>query len=255
MDDYIYPITLDYDREFLYETISDIKHWPQYTADRGKTFFSTHRDIVFPVSIEAIRIKNRLLDSTTYSFSYVPPGHETGWHTDFTRGCTLIVPIDTTPHLIRFKVNDEEVDYYYSNPVVTNAKTWHNGINYSDKPRYNLLFHFDKSYDEIVNMEKTDTLVTKWTQDYNICQTFDNAVLKAYFNTHSNADACDILITDNIFFAKQHKNKFVIYIGDHPSDEFTTVKITQNVKSRDIVNAVKYILDSPCNIRCISIGE
>jgi hypothetical protein len=208
---------------------------------------------VFPISIEAIRIKNRLLDSTTYSFSYVPPGDETGYHTDSTRGCTLILPIDYTKHLIKFKIDGEELDYYYSNPVVTNAKTIHNGVNYSDQPRYNLLFHFDKSYDEVIQMAKTDTLVTRWTQDYNICQTFNSDMLKQYFNTHTDIDRCDILITDDISLARQHLSKFIIYIGDTET-EFHTIKIANNIKHRDIVQAVKYILDSPCNVHCISIS-
>jgi hypothetical protein len=254
MNDYIYPVTLDYDRELLYEICHGIKQWPRYTSDGGQTFFSTHRDIVFPINLEAIRIKNRLLESTTYSFSYVPPGHETGWHTDYTRGCTLILPIDQTPHLIKFKINEQDVEYYYSTPVLTNAKTWHNGVNYSHTPRFNLLFHFDKSYEHVVEMAKTGKLVTEWMQDYNICQQFDSDMLRRYFVTHNNVNTCDILITDDLVLARQHVEKFVIFIGDYQT-EFTTIIISTNTKHRDIVQAVKYMLDSPCAINCISIGE
>jgi len=254
MDDLIIPIDIEYNREYLYECCLDIKHWPIYSNDRGKTLFSTHKDIVFPLNIEAIKIKNKLLHTSTYSFSYVPPGHETGWHSDFTRGATLILPLDPTPHLIKFRVNDKDVDYYYSSPVLTNADSVHNGINYSDKPRFNLLFHIDKPFDAMKEIIEQDNFITKWKQDYNIAQYYKNSMLQKFFDTHNDFDVASIIVTDNDVIADNYSfNKKIIYIGNHP--KYTSIVIGNNVKNKDIVNAVKYILDSTCNIKKIELGQ
>ena len=39
INDLVYPIKLNYDREYLHWVCKNIKHWPMYTVDRGKTFF------------------------------------------------------------------------------------------------------------------------------------------------------------------------------------------------------------------------
>lgn len=250
--DYIFPVNIEYNRKYIENTISRIKNWPIYSSDRGKTFFSTHRDIYFPINAEAIKIKNKLTESTTFSFSYVPPGHETGWHSDYNRGCTLILPIDCNPHLIKFKINDSEHDYYYSQPVITNAKTFHNGINYTEHNRYNLLFHFDVDYYKILNLVKNDQLVTKWVQDYNICLTFDFPLLEQYYKTYKDIHESDIIITNDVEIAKNTK-KFVILIGEIV-DNVSCITHQDNTPQEDIINAVKFILDSPGFIKHINLG-
>jgi hypothetical protein len=254
MDDYIIPVDIEYNREYLYECCLDIKHWPLYSNDRGKTLFSEHKDIVFPLNVEAIKIKNKLLYTSTYSFSYVPPGHETGWHSDFTRGATLILPLDPNPHLIKFKVNDTEVDYYYSTPVITNADTIHNGVNYTDQPRFNLLFHIDQPFADIKQIIANDQFVTKWKQEYNIGQCYKNDMVKTFFNTHEDLDTAAIIITDDDTIADHYSfNKFIIYIGDHL--DYTSIIIKDTAKDKDLVNAIKYILDSTCYIKKVEIGK
>lgn len=254
MDNYIIPIDLDYNREYLYECCLDIKHWPLYSNDRGKTLFSEHKDIVFPLNVEAIKIKNKLLHTSTYSFSYVPPGHETGWHSDFTRGATLILPIDPNPHLIKFKIDNKEEEYFYSNPVLTNADSIHNGINYTDNPRFNLLFHIDKSFDAIKQIIADDNFISEWKQDYNIGQCYKNIMLEKFFDTHGDLEIASIIITDDDTIADHYSfNKFIIYIGDHP--DYTSIVIKDTAKDKDLVNAIKYILDSTCYIKKVEIGK
>lgn len=254
-DEYYYTVDIEYNKEFLYDICVDITHWPMYSNDRGKTLFSTHRDIVFPVNIEAYRIKNKLLTTTTFSFSYVPPGHDTGWHTDFTRGCTLICPIDPNPHLIRFRKDDgSEFDYWYTGPILTNAKTLHNGMNPTDHPRFNMLFHIDASYKEVLKMIKEDRFITKWKQDYNICQLYDSPMVNKFFDTHSDVESCSILVTDNYKIATSNASKFIIFIGEY-TGEFTTITPTRTTKERDICQAIKYVLDSPVKIKNIVLGE
>lgn len=253
MDDYIIPVDIEYNREYLYECCLDIKCWPLYTNDRGKTLFSHHKDIVFPLNVEAIKIKNKLLHTSTYSFSYVPPGHETGWHSDFTRGATLILPLDPEPHLIQFKVDDQDVDYFYSTPVLTNADSIHNGINYTDKPRFNLLFHIDKNFHDMKNIIKNDDFVTKWKQDYNIAQTCDNQMIKNFFDTHTDLETASIIITDDELIANAHSDKKIIFIGK--SNKYTSINVKKEVKDKDIVNAIKYILDSTCNVTQVTLGN
>ena len=183
MDDCIFPINLQYNRQVLQQCVQRINIWPSYSPDNGKTILD-HKDILFPINIEAYKIKGQLTESTTYSFSWVPPHSETGYHTDKTRGCTLIVPVDDNPHLIKF---EGKKDYYYNTPVLTNAKTVHNGVNHTDKHRFNLLFHFDKSYEEILNLASNGHLVSSWIQTYPITLTFDNPVIKNYFNCIENS--------------------------------------------------------------------
>jgi hypothetical protein len=252
MDDYIVTVDIEYNREYLFECCQSIKHWPLYSNDRGKTLFSEHKDVVFPLNVEAIKIKNKLLHTSTYSFSYIPPGHETGWHSDFTRGATLIFPIDPNPHLIKFKIGSKEVDYYYSTPVITNADSIHNGVNYTNEPRYNLLFHIDRPYAEIIDIVNNNDLISKWKQDYNIGQHYDNDMVHKFFDTHSDLGNAAIIITDNVYIADTHKDKFVIFIGNN--ENYTCIDLKQNVKDKDIVNAIKYILDSTCNIKKMVLG-
>lgn len=248
MDDYIYHFEIDYNRDYLFETVKSIKFWPAY-ADPSSDFMTAHKDILFPINIEAIKIKNSLLRSTTFSFSVVPPGHETGWHTDKNRGCTMILPIDPEPHLIKFKIDNKEIDYFYHGPVITNAKTWHNGINHTDSNRYNLLFHFDLSYEDVKDLILRNELVETWKQTYNIAQLYKSDILAEYFNTHSNADGCVILITDNVDLARKYKNKFVIFIGDS-NGEFVEII---GGKQIEIIQSIKFILDSPFKIRTIRL--
>lgn len=253
MDDYITTVDIEYNREYLYECCQSIKHWPLYSNDRGKTLFSEHKDIVFPLNVEAIKIKNKLLHTSTYSFSYIPPGHETGWHSDLTRGATLILPIDPNPHLIKFKVNGKEVDYYYSTPVITNADSIHNGVNFTDKPRYNLLFHIDRPYKEMIDIINNDDLISKWKQDYNIGQDYKNDMVRKFFDTHNNLEEAAIIITDNNSIADQYKDKFIIFIGNN--ENYTCIDLKHNVADKDIVNAIKYILDSTCNVKKMVLGK
>lgn len=253
MDEYIFPVDIEYNREYLYECCLDIKHWPIYSNDRGKTLFSEHKDIVFPLNVEAIKIKNKLLHTSTYSFSYVPPGHETGWHSDSTRGATLILPIDPSPHLIKFKVDDTDVDYFYSTPVLTNADSYHNGVNYTDKPRFNLLFHIDKKFHDMKDIIKRDDFITKWKQDYNIAQVYTNSMVKHFFDTHNDIENSSILITDNTELADMHNDKKIIFIGNHKAH--TSIILKHGVKDKDIVNTIKYILDSTCNIKQVILGN
>jgi hypothetical protein len=252
MDEYIFPVRINYNRDFLYETCKELVHWPDYTNDRGKTFFSTHKDILFPINIEAIKIKNTLLESTTFSFSYVPPGHETGWHTDYTRGCTLILPIDSHPHQIRFNINNNFMDYFYHNPVLTNAKTIHNGINATNYDRFNLLFHFDKSYEEIKNLVIKNKLVTLWKQDYNIFSDINIKMINQFFDLHDDFNSAKIIITSDKNLAKLTEDKFIIFVGDEIL-ETTTILVSSKTKDKDILNTIKFILDNPVIIKSIDI--
>lgn len=186
-DKYIYPVDIKYNKELLYDTVSNIKVWPFYSPDNGKTVLQ-HKDILFPVDAEALRIKTLIRESTSYSFSLVPPKQSTGMHTDKNRGCTLIIPIDPNPHLIEFEIDNEIVKYFYEGPVLTNAKTMHNGVNHTDQNRYNLLFHFEKSYEEIVQKAKDDILVLKWIQMYPIQSYIDNEYIENYFSITNNAE-------------------------------------------------------------------
>jgi hypothetical protein len=180
-DDYISPVKIKYNKKLLNDYVSSIETWPSYSIKGGK-YFSEFKDILFPINLEAWRIKAFLKESSTYSFSYVPPGAETGYHSDYTRGCTLILPIDNKEHLIRFKKNDIEIDYYYDGPVITNAKTIHNGINHTDEGRFNLLFHFDKSYNEMKQLNDEGTLALPWIQVYPIKNNTNNKCIDDYFN-------------------------------------------------------------------------
>lgn len=223
MDDYIFPITIDYNREILQQYISLIDVWPSYSPDGGNIILD-HKDILFPINIEAYKIKGQLLESTTYSFSWVPPRSETGYHTDKTRGCTLILPIDDSPHLIKFEGRE---DYYYNGPVLTNAKTIHNGVNHTDKHRFNLLFHFDKSYEDIKNLALTDNLVTKWIQTYPVKLNFDNNVIQKYFNC---SDSGTVVIDKTNEGLMINSNRLIKY---------------NRANDYDICLAIKYMLDNP----------
>jgi hypothetical protein len=253
MDNYIVPVDIDYNRQFLYECCLDIKQWPIYTNDRGKTLFSHHKDIVFPLNVEAIKIKNKLLHTSTYSFSYVPPGHETGWHSDYTRGATLILPLDPEPHLIKFKIDNEEIDYFYSSPVLTNADSLHNGINYTDKPRFNLLFHIDRKFDEMKGIIKNNGFISQWKQDYNIAQIYKNEMIAKFFDTHDDVDNATIIITDDSTIADHYSDKTIIFIGKHTN--CTNIILNAGAKDKDLVNAIKYILDSTCKISQVVLGN
>lgn len=251
-EEYCHPVDIEYNKDFLYNSCLKIQNWPIYSNDRGKTFFSTHKDILFPINIEAYKIKNKLQTTTTFSFSYVPPGHETGWHSDFTRGCTLICPIDPNPHLIEFKNGDEEIPYWYSGPLLTNAKSYHNGKNPTPNPRFNLLFHIDMSYNDTLELINKNQFITTWKQDYNICQRYDSKMLETYFDTHNDIENCSILITDDYETATKNSNKFVIFIGQKLGNIPT---ITLNdADDADLCQAVKYILDSPCSINHLDLG-
>ena len=181
LDNVISPVKIKYNRKLLNDYISTIKIWPDYSPDNGKSVLQ-HKDILFPINIEVWRIKAFLRESSTYSFSWVPPGAKTGYHSDSNRGCTLILPINTEPHLIKFKINDKVYDYYYDGPVITNAKSIHNGVNHTDHNRFNLLFHFDKSYDEVKELNDKDKLVSSWIQVYPIVNNTNIKAIDDYFN-------------------------------------------------------------------------
>lgn len=223
MDDCIFPVKIDYNREVLQQYISSIDVWPSYSPDGGNIILD-HKDILFPINIEAYKIKGQLLESTTYSFSWVPPNSETGYHTDKTRGCTLILPIDDTPHLIQFEGKE---DYYYNSPVITNAKTVHNGVNYTDNNRFNLLFHFDKSYDYIKQLASNDKLVSKWVQTYPVKLNFENHIIQKYFN----CDNTSINVIDKTDTGLSiNSNRYINY---------------KNANDYDLCLAIKYMLDNP----------
>lgn len=226
IDDYIHPVTISYNRELLQQIVNRIKIWPSYSPDSGKTTLD-HKDILFPVNLEAYRIKNFLLESTLYSFSWVPPMTETGYHTDSNRGCTLILPIDNIPHLIQFKDNDQTFDYYYSGPVLTNGKTYHNGINNTNHDRFNLLFHFDKPYSYILELEKQDKLVSKWSQSYPIKSNIKNDLLYRYFNLTNMSDTTIDYIDGGIAINQTQK---ILY---------------KTASDFDICQSIKYMLDNP----------
>lgn len=229
LDNVISPVKIKYNRKLLNDYISSIKVWPDYSPDGGKSILQ-HKDILFPINLEAWRIKAFLRESSTYSFSYVPPGAETGFHSDSNRGCTLILPIDSKEHLIRFKINDTEFDYYYDGPVITNAKSIHNGINHTNQSRFNLLFHFDKSYDEIKQLNDQGKLVSNWIQVYPIKNNTNNKYIDEYLNP--TGDGLEInYIEDGIS------------VGDK--------KIYYNkANDYDVCLAIKYILE---NEQCLRL--
>lgn len=232
-DNYVYPVDMYYNRTILKNMIDRIKIWPVYSPDLGNTILD-HKDILFPINLEAYRIKSLLLESTLFSFSWVPPMSETGYHSDSNRGCTLILPIDDIPHLIKFYDHREFYEYYYSTPILTNGKTIHNGINNTDHNRFNLLFHFDKPFDYVVKLIKNDTLVSKWTQMYPIKSNIDNAVLRNYFNLTANADVCINYVNGGIS------------INNSQTIEYTSAN------DFDVCQAIKYMLDNP-NVKRIEL--
>lgn len=231
MDEYIYPIDIKYNKKLLYDSVSKISVWPFYSPDNGKTVLQ-HKDILFPVDSEALRIKGLIRESSTYSFSLVPPNHSTGMHTDKNRGCTLILPIDPNPHLITFDIDGKEIEYYYDSPVLTNAKTTHNGVNHTNENRYNLLFHFDKSYKEIVQMAKEDKLVSKWIQMYPVQSYIDNKYIEDYFSITNTAENiikyCENGISVN--------DKFIFYstASDYEICQAIKILLETNIKRIDL---------------------
>lgn len=232
-DSYVYPVNISYNREILKHMIGRIKVWPMYSPDSGQTFLD-HRDILNPINLEAYRIKSLILESTLFSFSWVPPMTETGYHSDGNRGCTLILPIDDIPHLIQFNDNDESFDYYYSTPILTNGKIIHNGVNNTTHDRFNLLFHFDKSYEYMVDLEKQDKLFSKWTQTYPIKSNINNSVLNSYFN-----------VVDNSAFS-------IDSISGGISINNTQQILYNSATDFDICQAIKYMLDNP-NVKKVEL--
>jgi hypothetical protein len=251
-DDYIYPVDISYNRQLIYEKIQRIRYWPMYSADRGKTFFSNHRDIYFPIHAEAIRVKNSLIESTTYSFSWVPVGHQTGWHSDANRGCTLILPLDPEPHLIEFEIAQQIHQYYYTGPVLTNAKSWHNGINHSNSNRFNLLFHFDRSYDFMKESAKANTMVTVWQQDYNVCSFVDFKMIAEFYNSHTDIEQANVLLTHDKHQAESFDG-FAILLGDQ-SNRVSSITYMNDTPQTDILDAIEFILNGPGNTIHINLG-
>jgi hypothetical protein len=146
----------------------------------------------------------------------------------------LILPIDNIPHLIQFEDNGELFDYYYSTPILTNGKIIHNGVNNTPHDRFNLLFHFDKSYEYMVDLEKNDKLFSKWTQTYPIKSTIDNAVLNTYFNVVDDAAVSINNITGGISI---NNDRQILY---NDANEF------------DVCQAIKYMLDNP-NVKKVEL--
>jgi hypothetical protein len=60
MDDCIYPVEIDYNRQILNDIVSRIEIWPLYSPANGKTVLE-HKDILFPANLEAYRIKSLIL--------------------------------------------------------------------------------------------------------------------------------------------------------------------------------------------------
>jgi hypothetical protein len=248
MDKFFYKVPLKYNKHELFYSCKNIKSWPYYSNDNGHTRLVGTHDVLWPMNVEAYRIKNMLMESTNWSFSFIEPGSQTGWHTDKTRGATLIIPVDNTPHLIKFKDNNNEFEYYYDTPILTNAKFLHNGINYTNKPRYNLLFHFDTSYEILCNKIDNNTLFNTWIQYYRyyIDLKFD---ISLYIKSNATIDNSDFVITDsNINYPEK-----TVFIGNTTKEVYSNIKIINNYNLLDLVYLIKYITESPTRIRYIEI--
>lgn len=248
MDKFFYDVTLTYNKKALQHSCKNIKSWPYYSIDNGKSNLNVAYDILWPMNIEAYRIKNMLMLTTNWSFSYIPPGSETGWHTDKTRGATLIIPVDDEPHLIKFKHDDKIVEHYYSTPILTNAKYLHNGINHTQLPRYNLLFHFEDSYEDICKKIDNKQLINTWLQYYKYY--IDTEIdLSPYFLTNCSIDEADFIITDkNIKYPKK-----TIFIGETADDVYSSIIIKNNINEYDIFYIIKMITEIPTPIKRIEI--
>ena len=230
-DDVIIPIEIDYNRLMLNDYVESIDTWPEYISNNT---ILEHKDILFPLNSEAYRIKTLLHKSTTYSFSCVPPHTETGFHSDSNRGCTLILPIDMNPHLIKFKIDKEIKDYLYYGPVITNAKSIHNGVNETDMYRFNLLFHFDESYEEIRDLAFSNKLVSSWKQAWPIDNQTSLQCIDDYFNPTGEG-----IIIKHI---ESSGNTCLLVDGRH---------ITYSeANNYDLIMAIKYLLE---NKRCLRL--
>lgn len=243
MDKFFYNVSLEYDKAALQYACKNMRSWPYYSIDNGKTDLNVAYDTLWPMNIEAYRIKNMLVETTNWSFSYILPAGETGWHTDTTRGATLIVPVDDTPHLIKFKDGDEEIDYYYSTPILTNAKYLHNGINYTNSARYNLLFHFDNSYENLCKKIDNNSLLNTWFQYYKLY--IDTSVnLQKYYKTNCSIEDADFVITDK---EPLYPEK-TIYLGTTNKDVYSALEIS-NYNEYDIYYIIKMIIEMPTRIK------
>jgi hypothetical protein len=248
LDKFFYNVPLEYDKKALQHACENMRSWPYYSTDQGVTDLGGTHDILWPMNIEALRIKNMLVETTNWSFANMPPGGETGWHTDSTRGATLIIPVDKNPHLIKFRDNEKEYDFYYSSPILTNAKYLHNGINYTDAARYNLLFHFETDYETLCKKIDSGNLLNTWLQyyKYNIDTDIN---LSSYFNTNCTLQDADFIITDkNIHFPDK-----TIFIGNTDVDVYSNIVLENNYNENDLYMLIKTITESPTRIRKVVI--
>jgi len=248
LDKFFYNVPLEYNKKALMHSCENAKSWPYYSIDGGTTDLNVAYDILWPMNIEALRIKNMLLATTNWSFSYVTPGHETGWHTDSTRGATLIVPVNNEPHLIKFKDDTNIIEHYYSTPILTNAKYLHNGINHTALPRYNLLFHFEDSYESICKKIDNNQLFNKWLQYYKYY--IDTELdLSPYFLCNCDINEADFIITDkNIRYPEK-----TIFIGETVENTYSSIVINNNIDTYDIYLLIKIITEMPTPLKRVEI--
>lgn len=245
MDKFFYNVPLEYDKKSLQYACENMHSWPYYSTDNGKTDLNVAYDVLWPMNIEAYRIKNMLAETTNWSFSYILPKGETGWHTDSTRGATLIVPVDDTPHLIKFKDDNEEIEHYYSTPILTNAKYLHNGINHTDTARYNLLFHFDNSYENLCKKIRNNSLLNTWFQYYKFYIDTD-IDLQKYYRTNCSIEDADFIITDkDIVYPKK-----TIYLGKTDKEVYSVLEL-QDYNEYDLYYLIKMITEMPTRIKKI----
>ena len=246
MNKFFYNVPLDYDKNALQYACKNMKTWPYYSTDNGKDLNVAY-DVLWPMNIEAYRIKNMLLETTNWSFSYIKPGGETGWHTDATRGATLIIPVDDTPHLIKFRDAVKEYEFYYSTPILTNAKYIHNGINYTNENRYNLLFHFENSYENICKKIDNNTLMNSWFQYYKLY--IDTEIdLSKYYKTNCSIEDCDFVITDKNI---THPDK-TIFIGQTDLEVYSVLDIKE-YNEYDLYYMIKMLLEVPTRVKKIIV--
>ena len=248
MDKFFYNVPLEYDKKALQYACENMRSWPYYSTDAGKTDIKASYDVLWPSNIEAYRIKNMLLASTNWSLAFIPPKYETGWHTDATRGATLIVPIDNTPHLIKFRDDVKEYEFYYSTPILTNANYIHNGINYTDKNRYNLLFHFDEKYESLCKRVDNNTLINNWII-YNNYYVDIDIDMSNFIKTNCAKQDADFIITDKEI---THPEK-TIFIGKTDIDVYSKLIISDNTNHYDIFTMIKTICESPTRIKKVEM--
>ena len=237
------------------EACQSVRIWPSYSLDGGKTLIGT-KDVLFPLNVEACRIKNRLMLSTTYSFSYIPPLKETGWHTDERRGCTLNIPIDENPHHISFKNKGEIIKYSYIQPTLVNGKIPHNGSNPTDWDRYNLLFHFDLDFHAVKNLYQEGNFISSWQQIYNMYHQVDGKIFTYIFGPSAkNPEKADIIVTEDSSLANRFPGKTIFITESEKNfDCLSTVIIDGKYSEVDLCHLIKLLVETRTPIKRIRFG-